>query len=623
MSDESEKDSDAVISEIVPANIIAIAANELTQFTPDSVDVWDFHKSVGKYESSAENGKKAAYKLIDIICSYHFVPNDSNSPFQPLAQMEGRRSAIPSDMSSEQVTELASAVPSIVNSGLRARVADTAWTMKRSEPSLGFAAIDAYCEVIETTESGKAKFAFDCETPLGVRGIDVLTRICRIMRMMGWKRAEFDRAKAMISRLIDVDSEMQDLLRISTLALDWGFGDPADIGAKLISIAENAVSAGNHDFRARIYEISARAFHISKDEENKNLALIAKAECKIKQAKTAPSSIVKAAFLKDAIEQFIAIPNMLERRKELETELRFAQSSVRDEMSIYEQKIDLSEIVKSSLEVVHGETFPRALFQLFMCDILESSEKLREDVFNKRRNAPLATLLAPSVYDRDGRVVFQAESENFPDLSENQIKFHISQHLNMGRQLAVQGAINPIRSLIQNSFPFKENMLINILASSPLIPENQVYIFSRGADAFLHGDDIQAAHLLVPQLENSIRHVLYLRGFDTTFTRQNGLQEVASLSVMLGKHRDKLVEVFGETYVHEIDMLFDFPGGPRVRNDLAHGLKQSGDFFSHSIVYANWFILQLVLCPLFDKWSDFEKTFALQTGLFARDADET
>lgn len=622
MTDEKEF-SRSGIEVIVPANEIAAAVNHVSSLVSNSVDASDFRSTDSRKEK--DERLKAAYALIETVCGYHFVPNDGASPFQPMMQFGDGRSLVPSDMKSDQIDEIILALPSISNPGIRARFADAAWTVRRSDAIVGFLAIDAYCDSVEAVEAGEREFSYSDKSPTGIHGIEVLTRTCWIMRMMGWKRPEFERPKTMLLRLLNrepTDEGVRDLLRIAALALDWGFGDPAEIAAKIMSVANDKVSETDHDLRAQAYQIAARSFHFAKDETAKNQALVAKAECSVEKARTAGVNMIRAAFLKEAIEELIAVPGTADRREELKAELREVQPLIRDEMSTYSHETDLTEIVKVSLEVVRGETFPRAIFQLFNCDRVPAPEDLRKGALDQTARTPLASLFPASVFDRDGRVVFQSEGGDFPSVSESQLKFQIAQHQDMRRQLAVRGTINPIRHLIQQSFPFKEHMLLDLIRASPFVPNGQEAIFSKGANAFLHSDDIQAAHLLVPQLENSIRHLLQTKGTDTTSVRQNGLQEVASLSVLLSRHREALVGVFGEAYVHEIDLLFDFPGGPRIRNDLAHGLSHSGEFYGQNMIYAVWLILHLVFKPLFSEWSKFEEAFAFQIGHRATDSEK-
>jgi hypothetical protein len=72
--------------------------------------------------------------------------------------------------------------------------------------------------------------------------------------------------------------------------------------------------------------------------------------------------------------------------------------------------------------------------------------------------------------------------------------------------------------------------------------------------------------------------------------------------------------------MHEIDLLFNFPGGPSVRNQVAHGKVPAGGFWDHNFVYATWLIIHLAILPLARRWGNVEEIFARVTGLY-RGAD--
>ncbi|MCH8239088.1 MAG: hypothetical protein IIB62_03360 [Proteobacteria bacterium] len=76
------------------------------------------------------------------------------------------------------------------------------------------------------------------------------------------------------------------------------------------------------------------------------------------------------------------------------------------------------------------------------------------------------------------------------------------------------------------------------------------------------------------------------------------------LSVLLEKDRKTLENIFGPEIVFEIEMLFDFRGGPHIRHDFAHGLASAGTCYGPDAIYACWFIFRLCCLPLFPHWQE-------------------
>jgi hypothetical protein len=85
--------------------------------------------------------------------------------------------------------------------------------------------------------------------------------------------------------------------------------------------------------------------------------------------------------------------------------------------------------------------------------------------------------------------------------------------------------------------------LMPIVSNNPLVPQGREYIYAQGLQAGMEGDYVTAAHLLVPQLENSIRYVLNQRGIITSGLTPEGVQEEFNLNRLLSFEQTK--SVFG------------------------------------------------------------------------------
>jgi hypothetical protein len=134
---------------------------------------------------------------------------------------------------------------------------------------------------------------------------------------------------------------------------------------------------------------------------------------------------------------------------------------------------------------------------------------------------------------------------------------------------------------------------------SPFVPAGYEEIYAVGFARFFGGDFISALHILVPQLENSLRYVLKQAGFEPSMIQSDMTQENRTISVMLAKDREALDKIFGPAITLEIENLFDFRGGPALRHQVAHGLLSAGECQSADAIYACWFIFRLCCLPLF------------------------
>ena len=127
------------------------------------------------------------------------------------------------------------------------------------------------------------------------------------------------------------------------------------------------------------------------------------------------------------------------------------------------------------------------------------------------------------------------------------------------------------------------------------MPEGRETLFARGLHAGLEGVFEVAVHLLIPEMENSILHVLYQRGVITSGLDSKGIQRVYGLGKLL--HSPEMKEIFGD------DITFDLQGvlvksetgvEDNLRNDVAHGLMNGEDFYRMHAVYFWWLTLHLL-----------------------------
>ena len=126
---------------------------------------------------------------------------------------------------------------------------------------------------------------------------------------------------------------------------------------------------------------------------------------------------------------------------------------------------------------------------------------------------------------------------------------------------------------------------------------------------------MEAASLLVPQLENSLRHILALNGIDTTAMDNEGIQTEASLTILMGRYRKELEEIMGGPIVHEIDMLFTFPGGPSLRNAVAHAKIPANGYWDRNVIWGSWFVLHIAIWFLVKNLKEAEQAMNNVPGL--------
>ena len=139
---------------------------------------------------------------------------------------------------------------------------------------------------------------------------------------------------------------------------------------------------------------------------------------------------------------------------------------------------------------------------------------------------------------------------------------------------------------------------------TPFVSADRVDLVTTGFARFFGGDFFSALHILVPQIEHSLRHILKQAGVEPSAIQSDMTQESRTLSVMLDKERASLEGILGPAIVFEIENLFDFRAGPALRHQIAHGLVSAAECYDTDSIYACWFIFRLFCLPLFPHWEE-------------------
>jgi hypothetical protein len=138
-----------------------------------------------------------------------------------------------------------------------------------------------------------------------------------------------------------------------------------------------------------------------------------------------------------------------------------------------------------------------------------------------------------------------------------------------------------------------------LVMNNPFIPPGREYIFARGLYSGLIGDFLVSTHLLIPQLEHSIRRLLYQSGAIASTLEDRGIEHERDLNRTLYEpFADKLRELLGENLVFDLRGLLVEDVGSNLRNALAHGLIDSNSFFSKKLSYVWWITLHLCCLSL-------------------------
>ena len=575
-----------------------------------NVDCWSLarrYEAAGQQQEQSGNEVAArVFSLIANIARMHFKPEDRAEPYGPFwAGADGRQTMVPGDLRGGQSETLAKIAFGIRNPGLRARIADVSWYNDRKCSTMAQLAISSFCEAVQAVHDGSAQFFHEDRTASSRDGADMLLRACRIAHATGWKDPEGSRLKALVRTVIQDTLDRNDhrgFLDTAPLGLQFRFHDPASLArdAKTLAATDNL-----HPFVSReLWQFAASAHQQDKNDTDRDRCLVSAVESLVALANAEGGrGMVAASHLMTAIQELGRIKNTTERRQQLEVRLREAQASIRDEMGSISTEFDAADCIKLAREAVGGLSLVQALAAFVQFASSPDPTALRDEILQQAEEYPLSSIFPMSIVDNEGKFVAQSPALTGDEEGDALAVHHrIARQERLRRQIATYGLIDPARRLIQTEHPLDPRDFAPLACMSPFVPGDREYLFSLAFARFFGGDFISALHLLVPQLENSLRYVLKQAGRDPSSIRSDTTQENRSLSVLLKKERNALEERFGPAIVYEIENLFDFEGGPAIRHQLAHGLMSEQSCYDADALYACWFIFRLCCLPVLSRW---------------------
>lgn len=143
-----------------------------------------------------------------------------------------------------------------------------------------------------------------------------------------------------------------------------------------------------------------------------------------------------------------------------------------------------------------------------------------------------------------------------------------------------------------------KDSILEFLKKSPVFDEKRYVFIEKGLDAFFANDYITAIHLLIPQIENAVRTIIEKTGGLTLKPSRNGGFHLKTFDELL--RDEELNKALGEDFTNYFRILFTEQRGWNLRNDVCHGIANTGHFNYASADR----VLHALLCLGFIKFED-------------------
>lgn len=595
----------------------------------DPRDIADLYRALLPQDREQTRATPAGrvHRLLFDLCGIMLRPGDRGEVWAPVLVFNGQgRSAIPADYSTAQWDVLAALAPSVVNPGLRARLADLVWSADRRLRAMAELAVEAYCQMIEGLLDGTYDSHLQRSEPVDFDDIAWAMRALSISAATQKGKSPSERPKAIALKLYALAKDAKTFvafIEAAKIVLRYGLLDPDVVGADAEAVAAPPTPETHEMAVQGLWLFAAEAWRHAKRPDDERRCQLKAVDFTLARAGKAPSALVASHFLRAAIGELRAIPDTYDQRVALERKLRDRQREGVGEFRGPQIRTDLTDLAHLHLEGFESLSLSAALRQFALIHQPKAPDALEAEARESLRKFPLANLFAVQHHDAEGKVVAGAPGGGIGDEPDPaQLKSKIDEQAGHFRNIAANGAIEPVRAMMGRVYDVNEADLWPIVSLSPFVPPDHAALFALGFTRFFQGDLMSAAHILLPQIEPGLRHLLLSSGEEPSLLQSDLMQEDRSLSRMLEHDRAALEGILGPALTLAVDQIFNLKP-PGLRHAMAHGLISARGCFGPEPLFAMWFLYHMTCLPLIDDWAEHVEGAIRTAGWSPAMQDET
>jgi hypothetical protein len=529
-----------------------------------------------------------------IACVAHAVriyldASDWNVPYKPFFVAENSRGAEVADFSDEHLAILKCVVGNTDNPVIKSRLSDILW-LKTKDINYANAAIESFASTVEQVIAID-KMEFSRHQKEAKRAVQL------------WIQTGSDEAiriEALFVRGLFLDEpEPDNFLReivLSAASESAIFEKPLEWVTKSTELSESSHKQKNYR-KAREYLECAINFAKQAKDDSIRKSLLAQQtdlyEVEAEEMKAAGAALSMLQHLYfAAIETNQAANKIIGGRREkinaLHVKLNEIQPEVLSTMAPIAFDLDLTDQLKKVREELKRHDLHKGLALLSTLTTPISKSKYLADAEDLIKQSPIRHLFAGVGFDNRGRVVTRSSGMSLDDKKTQEAT--ILREATMHWKLWLMGQGNLVdRGRFDLLYRFEniESVFDPFLECNPFVPKDRIGFFRQGLVAGLRGDWLISMHILVPQIENSIRNFMETVGVLVTTLDEDLIQQERDLNGLL--YRPAIASAFDENAVFQLRSLFTEKIGFNFRNLLAHGLV-GREYFSGGMNYLAAFV---------------------------------
>ncbi|MFK5923788.1 MAG: DUF4209 domain-containing protein [Verrucomicrobiota bacterium] len=541
----------------------------------------------------------SVHRLLGRLCSYMPNYDISGNPYGPFSPDGKHRSHMAEDLTEDDLDALEGIVENVEDSELGARISDVIWECRKSH-IYARKAVGFYIDSAKRLENADSWTVF----------AERLERALQLAAKLGYHKdlhmQVIGEIEAVIERYKgDVESGLL-CARMMRYLMEYKSGDPAIYAALSEKLAAVFQAREETHFADDYWELACRWHRKAGSGDDELRCGEARGDSLInrgEQGKERNGAGYAAHWVGKGIEVLRQSKADTEKIKKIHLRFLELQKASLAEMSPMEINFEeipgFKEKFKKSQEAarnhVHGYSFQEAIMRFILITRPIDPVSYKKQV--EENNEQFLHNMFPAVSkDYSGKVAATSPGISPSSDADNEQAFRDDmwqQAKESEWPYRVDAIIEPARRVLLNEHSFRMRDLSFLIQLNPFVPEGHEYFYLRGIQAGFYGDWIVAAHILIPQLEQSIRYVFQQHDVVTSTLESDGTQKEHDIGWLLC--HTKMRQIFGE------DIAFDLRGnlierfGHNLRNEMSHGLAPDGAYFTGTVCYVWWLTLGLLL----------------------------
>lgn len=555
-------------------------------------------RELKKNEDGIKIEDRNLLRLLSNSASMRLTPESNNEPFKAsIIWPDGKRSALPSDFSSDDLDTLLDMVNSINYLPLKARVFDLLWVSGQSN-KYNHARNAVNCYIGEDIGCKK----------LSKIGIKELERAYRLSKQINYKEKliviEQYLYNALYSEPDTIIYSIADLIERTESLRDKA----SDIALILEELGLKFKESQKFNKAIRYFQLSAKYYERGNSQDKRVFTLVQVAECYAEDADLHFNSsqgrkLMASSLFKSAIQAYRQVPakfremySVNDKISRIRHKRRESGRNVVDGMLVFKTSFENPESHKNEARqyVANKETEYEAFIYLSDICKIPDYEYLKENEIEKMREYFFSSSAEVSQYSSDGRVIAKIpaigsnDAKNNITLDEKMISFfgiYILGHVRL--------SIIPALRQILSEHAISKNSIFNICNLSPIVPKSNIDLISHAIWLGFELDFSTAIHLIAPQMELIVRNQLQSNGVHTAQLHEDGIEHEKGLSALFDMKECN--EILGKDNIFELKTVFASSSGPNLRNEVAHGLLTDDSAQYVAPVYAWWLLFRMVI----------------------------